>query len=735
MTAIAGAIRVQGHNLLKAFIGRARENYAAAEIEYMSSTSNEVCELFNGKGIVRTMGKPSIAQLIVISDQFLKSGDKNLDSSCGIHTLQFATLQSETKKDRLMYGKGNNYGSFYEYVINIAQNTLMQSTFNHQTCFGGRKRHRHLSQLPQMRSEDSGHPTTQRLVTQRRRPKLRDKQIGDSLRSPNLQLNATPETGSKKVRRIELLAAVIAAVSLQTGLLIIAGTTSTLVSGYASKPWGLPCYLTGSILLVIGMVACSVAIERSTEEYTWQFSEDQISSRQPGDSGPERTGQFHLFWVQRTQRVSDQDFGSHVIYGGEKNRIVTSSRCDDVHSKKITLARTEESQTTTASNDSPTNNSQAQEGNDGDSYHAPWWLKYLPLVSVVAGGGGFTVQFIGLRGLPWPCAVSQLIAIMIMAIIRALIRRHLGRDIKHCPAAENYELDFLAIRLVTTECKMFDKPPPQTSHEQRMVSFGQLVNLCQQTWLWLIKAKSHSEDQDSEKDQVPENLFVWKVETAEAAELGTYSFPYPRRSSADRNGVSDVGNDEGQRVVLVRKRFGDLCKWKSSASKPALALARSIERFLEEFLPSGLPVTKNAREVSHEIVHEHALENTTGDLASNSLPATSEPLEEGDRIEWKIPFSSSEASAQTEVKLLITRRPSQDGTARRWEVDLGGVEAVLSLWMANLEAKSSRQDKNDKSTDWRRVGVASNVDDIYENSILATSNLPGPASNPRLRLG
>nr|RBQ88850.1 hypothetical protein FVER53263_14093 [Fusarium verticillioides] len=72
MRAIAGAIRVQGHKFLKAFIGRARENKAAAEIEYMSSTSAKVGELFNGRGIVRTMGQPEIAQFIVFPDELPK---------------------------------------------------------------------------------------------------------------------------------------------------------------------------------------------------------------------------------------------------------------------------------------------------------------------------------------------------------------------------------------------------------------------------------------------------------------------------------------------------------------------------------------------------------------------------------------------------------------------------------------------------------------------------------------
>ncbi|KAK4100393.1 hypothetical protein N658DRAFT_507906 [Parathielavia hyrcaniae] len=57
ITAIVGAIRVGGPSWLKAIIGRARESRAVVEAELMSSTSNEICELWNGQQIVRVMGK------------------------------------------------------------------------------------------------------------------------------------------------------------------------------------------------------------------------------------------------------------------------------------------------------------------------------------------------------------------------------------------------------------------------------------------------------------------------------------------------------------------------------------------------------------------------------------------------------------------------------------------------------------------------------------------------------
>jgi len=111
LTVISGAIRVSGPQVAKSFIGRARENRALAEIELMSSTSNEVCELFNGRGIVRAMGKPKIAEFLVFAKEYdlleqeYKESDGgwrdtkaprdfvvDKDPSCGIHSLDTATV-------------------------------------------------------------------------------------------------------------------------------------------------------------------------------------------------------------------------------------------------------------------------------------------------------------------------------------------------------------------------------------------------------------------------------------------------------------------------------------------------------------------------------------------------------------------------------------------------------------------------------------------------------------------
>lgn len=106
ITAIVGAIRVGGPGWLKAIIGRARENQAASEVELMSSTSTDVCELWNGQTIVRMMGSPKILELFYFHT--LRDG-----STCGLFTLEEAKreilLREEAKREKLLTpGKGES---------------------------------------------------------------------------------------------------------------------------------------------------------------------------------------------------------------------------------------------------------------------------------------------------------------------------------------------------------------------------------------------------------------------------------------------------------------------------------------------------------------------------------------------------------------------------------------------------------------------------------------------------
>lgn len=66
VTIIVSAIRVGGPKVMKTVVGRARENMSVVEMELMSSTSREICEMYNGKGIVRCQGSAPVLEFICL---------------------------------------------------------------------------------------------------------------------------------------------------------------------------------------------------------------------------------------------------------------------------------------------------------------------------------------------------------------------------------------------------------------------------------------------------------------------------------------------------------------------------------------------------------------------------------------------------------------------------------------------------------------------------------------------
>jgi hypothetical protein len=105
-----------------------------------------------------------------------------------------------------------------------------------------------------------------------------------------------------------------------------------------------------------------------------------------------------------------------------------------------------------------------------------------------------------------------------------------------------------------------------------------------------------------------------------------------------------------QQLLRVRKRLGHLCEWDSKASDIALSLAQSVELFMNTF-----------------------------PLQSSSKPA--------DSLDWVIqtrpPATGAGGSAgqhRDSISISLTRPAG----SREWEVDLSAIEAVISLWMANI---------------------------------------------------
>lgn len=111
VTIIVSAIRVGGPRWLKAIVGRVRENTVAAELEIMSSTSEESCELWNTKGLVKCQGASNICEFICIYSTTKVDGwpvrDTSKIKSVRIMDIDTATIPKNKKSGYLKEKQGN----------------------------------------------------------------------------------------------------------------------------------------------------------------------------------------------------------------------------------------------------------------------------------------------------------------------------------------------------------------------------------------------------------------------------------------------------------------------------------------------------------------------------------------------------------------------------------------------------------------------------------------------------
>ncbi|KAJ6009274.1 hypothetical protein N7522_004290 [Penicillium canescens] len=78
LTAVVSVIRICGGSSIRAFVGRAQEGPAEAEIELLPCISESTAELFNEGGITRVFGRPQIVEIVAWEDIDPKNGEKSV---------------------------------------------------------------------------------------------------------------------------------------------------------------------------------------------------------------------------------------------------------------------------------------------------------------------------------------------------------------------------------------------------------------------------------------------------------------------------------------------------------------------------------------------------------------------------------------------------------------------------------------------------------------------------------
>ncbi|KAK4203488.1 ankyrin repeat-containing domain protein [Triangularia verruculosa] len=275
ITIVVGAIRIGGPPWLKAIIGRGRENLAVAEAELMSSTSREVCELWNGQQIVRVMGEGP--------------------------TREFVILLPEQYHDLAQYHDGDGPNSkMAEVEVEVMELDHPDSS-NHL-----KEKRRWKTQTRTLFEEDTEEyggkekSDTSCLIVVTRNTKVA---------MPNLALNV-----HNKVGRLELYIVAMVGITIQLGVLAWA-VVATLYFQYEKDDepiasYGLPCTVVGTVFLAAGILLCAYIVESGSRETYYR---------------PGRKREGRVVWLQRSGTVNDQAFRPFAIFPEDSQPIVTTS--------------------------------------------------------------------------------------------------------------------------------------------------------------------------------------------------------------------------------------------------------------------------------------------------------------------------------------------------------------------------------------------------------------------------
>ncbi|RPA81717.1 ankyrin [Ascobolus immersus RN42] len=528
VTAIVSAIRIGGPPWLRALIGRSRESRAIAEEELTTSTSQDVCEIWNGQSVVRLVGAPKIVQLVYLEDRSLQAEDRLL------------TLEAETRNG---------------HKFEMQDKTVADSHLRYLWHFG-----RYF--LP-------AQSTVPHDIEARTVPGNTETHIGAI--APNLFLNLRSRMSNW--RRWEQRAFLILGVALQAGVLAFTGPTTYhpklkfkfMKEGDPVESQAYPLTAVGTVLLVLGMWVCSFVVESSTREDVWEVRE--TGSIPSSCLPPQPTKPFRVFWLQQSGSVTDQQFDSYAIIARQQRTSLLTSRLRSTLRPSVTPTRV-----LPQSGKRKTQNAVHIE-NTTMQHHYPCrsaklvrpsgTLQIITTLGSIISTVGFVLQFTGFRSSHFSAAIAQLITTAIMIVVRAYLRRGLALTPAAYRVPDGFEMEWMATRLAFEAEKMWS-PDPELSYYMRIKSLFSTVT----------HPAGNSNGCTSLAADCNCNIFDgtcwnWGVHSGHDTSFFEFHSLSP--------GLLTSGC---QRAVKCRERIGRLSRWNTPVSDAAISLSTAIDTIM-----------------------------------------------------------------------------------------------------------------------------------------------------------
>ncbi|RYO91954.1 hypothetical protein DL762_001892 [Monosporascus cannonballus] len=574
ITAVVSTIRVCGSPSLRAFIGRSQEGDATIEAALCTSTSRDVCEMFNKGGITRVLGRPSILELIH-------------SPSCG---------------------RNENLNLFRSYLESASVSCEWVRTTRPAATQSGR-----------WTNTETLAPT------------------------PNLSLNVgiiqRPRWVYSAVAGIGFILQSFTLALAGVGVWVLDWTLSedSEASGTAARDYAPSMFIIGTVLLSAGMWSCAALIGQTTHEIRFE--------RQ----GPQESWLSQLIWLQPgPQVIGDQSFDPFAVFEQEDKPLkVWTSSTKDLTKK----------------------------------YEAHTWIA-ISMVLV-----GYTMQFIGLRGMKAWISLTQMGITVIMSFLRGMLR---------------------AQRLNKNDNALRDMPDLVAGHELDWLTFELIKrSSTKQEPFWRFYGR-YREARERRNDDVSRKT------------------PGSGRNSASELQPQQPDDEVKKAYVLQSAKIGSQLACEDMLSiRKRLALltghlhaGRRIPGDCQAWKDDYVRVRKNAKNLSAAVC-----------MAAKSLHTS----RRAERYELYIQASSAFCGSGKGpeyglMDILVPLRSPQNSQQSTWDIDSAILESVLGLWMWSLI-------HNPQSVTYDDFGnKVSRAEEVKRGRIVAADALKKPDTQPELNL-
>ncbi|KAH6869126.1 hypothetical protein B0T10DRAFT_595834 [Thelonectria olida] len=282
ITILVSAIRVGGEQWLRAVIGRTRENTAAAEMELMSSTSEEPHPT---RDIQCNQQETPRDEAVESRERDFTRGTSN--TTQGIWSATKRRFQTP-RNDSDLEGRLTNSSS---HKIRTMQETqLVQETQNMPSTHGTQETQT-VQGTPLVQDTQETQDTQEDQDTQPETTRGCITVIREiTSNAPNITLNLQDSHDRTAIRFVAILG---------------------VKDGQPAAPYGFPLAAGGTLLLVFGMFLCALVVENSTEEVIHEAKEGH---------------EICVYWLQQNQTVSDQVFESFATFPNQKLRLASITK-------------------------------------------------------------------------------------------------------------------------------------------------------------------------------------------------------------------------------------------------------------------------------------------------------------------------------------------------------------------------------------------------------------------------